>query len=131
MDAAEQARRWASAKDKLKAAQLCRDHQLYGESITRSYYACYQAMWAAVGDPPLGFWRHGGLINKFCRGRWTQPVLLPTALAALRKNLNDLYKLRILVDYEAMSVSGDKAEFGLNVANEVLQLIAHHNGWAL
>jgi len=41
---------------------------------------------------------------------------------------NDLYKLRMLVDYEAISISGDKAEFGLNVANEVLQLIAHRNG---
>jgi uncharacterized protein (UPF0332 family) len=131
MDAAEQARRWASAKEKLKAAQLCRDHQLHGESVTRSYYACYQAMWAAVGDPPHGWWRHGGLINAFCHGRWTQSVLLPTVLAALRKNLNDLYKLRILVDYEAISVSGDKAEFGLNVVNEVLQLIAHHKGWTL
>jgi len=39
--------RWANAKEKMKAAHLCCDHQLYGESITRSYYACYQAMWAA------------------------------------------------------------------------------------
>jgi hypothetical protein len=44
MDAVEQARRWVSAKEKLQAAQLCSDHHLYGESVTRSYYACYQAM---------------------------------------------------------------------------------------
>ena len=56
MDADEQARRWANAQQKLRAAQLCYDHQLYGESVTRSYYACYQAMWAAVGDPALGLW---------------------------------------------------------------------------
>ena len=48
MDADEQARRWVNAQQKLQAAQLCYDHQLYGESVTRSYYACYQAMWAAV-----------------------------------------------------------------------------------
>jgi uncharacterized protein (UPF0332 family) len=90
MEAVEQARRWVSAKEKLQAAQVCYDHQLYGDSVTRSYYACYQAMWAAVGDPALGLWRHGGLINEFCRGRWTTPTLLPTALAALRKKLDDL-----------------------------------------
>ncbi len=39
--------RWANAKEKMKAAHLCCDYQLYDESITRSYYACYQAMWAA------------------------------------------------------------------------------------
>ena len=87
MDGAEQARRWQNSKEKQHAAQLCYDHQLYGESVTRSYYACYQAMWAAVGDPPRGLWRHGGLINEFCRGRWATPVLLPTALAGMRKRL--------------------------------------------
>jgi len=105
MDAGEQRRRWTNAKERLQAAQLCYDQQLYGESITRSYYACYQAMWAAVGDPALGLWRHGGLINEFCRGRWTTLTLLPTALAALRKKLDDLYRLRIAVDYAAASAS--------------------------
>ncbi len=131
MDPAEQARRWANAKEKLQAAQLCFNHQLYGESLTRSYYACYQAMWAAVGATPLGMWRHGGLINEFCRGRWTTPVLLPTSLAALRRKLEDLYRLRVLVDYEAASVTDDKARFGLDVTEEVLQIIAHHTGWVL
>lgn len=131
MDAIEQARRWASAQDKLKAGQLCCDHQLYGESITRSYYACYQAMWAAVGDPALGLWRHGGLINEFCRGRWTTPVLLPTALVALRKKLDDLYRLRIAVDYAAASASHAQAVFGLDVVKETLQTITHHTEWAL
>src|SRR4029453_13087507 len=101
MDAVEQARRWMSAKEKLQAAQLCCDHQLYGESVTRSYYACYQAMWAAVGAPGLGLWRHGGLINEFCRGRRTTPALLRSALASLRSKLDALYRLRIAVDYAA------------------------------
>jgi uncharacterized protein (UPF0332 family) len=131
MDAAEQARRWMSAKEKLNVAQLCYDHQYYGESLTRSYYACFQAMYAAVGDPPHGWWRHGGLINEFCRGRWTTPILLPTALATLRKRLDELYRLRNLVDYDAASASDDKAEFGLNIVREILQIVAHHTGWAL
>ena len=95
----------------------------------RSYYACYQAMWAVVGDPASGLWRHGGLINEFCRGRWTTPTLLPTVLAALRKKLDDLYRVRIAVDYAAASASHEQAEFGLAVVQEILQTITYHTGW--
>jgi uncharacterized protein (UPF0332 family) len=129
MTALEQERRWTDAKRKRTAARLCLDHQFHGESITRSYYACYQAMWAAVGDPPLGLWRHDGLINEFCRGRWATPVLLPTVLAPMRGKLEALYRLRIAVDYAADSVSLEQAEFGLNVAEELFQVIAQHMGW--
>src|SRR5215470_1531098 len=104
MDAVEQARRWVNAREKWQAAQLCHAHHLHGESVTRSYYACYQAMWAAVGDPPSGLWRHGGLINAFGQGRWTTPTLLPTALAGARRQLDALYRLRIAVDYAAAVV---------------------------
>jgi uncharacterized protein (UPF0332 family) len=131
MEKAEQERRWANAKEKLMAAQLCYDRQLYGESITRGYYACYQAMWAAVGDPLLGLWRHGGLMNEFCRGRWATPTLLPSSLAGLRKKLESLYRLRVAVDYAADSVSQVEAESGLNIVRELLQTISHHKGWAL
>jgi uncharacterized protein (UPF0332 family) len=130
MDADEQARRWVNAQQKLQAAQLCYDHQLYGESVTRSYYACYQAMWAAVGEPPLGLWRHGGLINEFCRGRWTTPTLLPTALVELRKKLDALYRFRVAVDYAAASASSAQADFGLDVVEETLQTITQHTRWA-
>lgn len=130
MDAVEQARRWANAKEKLQAAQLCYDRGLYGESTTRSYYACYQAMWATVGDPQLGLWRHGGLLNEFCRGRWVNPPLLSSALGGLRKKLEALYRLRIAVDYAADSISQGEAESGLNGVRELFQLIAHHTGWA-
>ncbi len=131
MNAAEQARRWKNAKEKRQAAQLCFDQQLYGESATRSYYACYQAMWAAVGDPPVGLWRHGGLINEFCRGRWITPPLLSSALTVLRKKLEALYRLRIAVDYAADSIARTEAESGLDTVRELLQLIAHHTQWTL
>jgi uncharacterized protein (UPF0332 family) len=131
MDTVEPAQRWMNTKEQLQAAQICFDHQLYGAIVTRSYYACYQAMWAAVGDPALGLWRHGGLINEFCRGRWTTPTLLPTALASLRKKLDTLYRWRIAVDYAAVSATRAQAAFGLEVVQETLQMIAHHTGWAL
>jgi hypothetical protein len=71
-----------------------------------------------VGDPALGLWRHGGLINEYCRGRWTTPTILPTALAASWKKLDDLYRLRIAVDYAAASASHTQAEFGLDVVKK-------------
>ncbi len=131
MDPNEQSRRWVNAKEKLRAAQLCFDHQLYGESLSRSYYACYQSMWAVVGGPPLGLWRHGGLINEFCRGQWTIPVLVPTALATLRRRLDTLYRLRATVDYDANPALPAEAQFGLDVVAETLQIIAHHKGWVI
>ena len=88
-------------------------------------------MWAAVGNPSSGLWRHGGLINEFCRGRWTTPVLLPTVLASMRKRLDASYRLRVVVDYEAEPVSEAEAELGLEAIRELLQLVAHHTGWAL
>ena len=79
----------------------------------------------------LGLWRHSGLINEFCRDRWATPILLPTALAGLRKKLEALYRLRIAVDYAADAVSPAEAESGLDVVQEVFRMIAHHMGWAL
>lgn len=131
MDAAEQARRWASAKAKRAAAQLCFAHQFYSESATLSYYACYQAMWAAVGDPPAGLWRHGGLINEFCRGRWMMPGSQATALAVLRKKLDRLYLYRIQSDYEARPVTTAEAQEGLSTATEVLQVVSQRSGLPL
>lgn len=88
-------------------------------------------VWATVGDPALGLWRHGGLMNEFRRGRWPPPTLFPTALAALRKKLDDLYRLRIVVDYAAASASHTQAAFGLDVTKETCHVIAHHIGWVL
>ena len=38
-------------------------------SVSRAYYASYQAMWAALGDPEEGkVWRHLAIIKHFVRG---------------------------------------------------------------
>src|SRR5712692_9901922 len=40
----------------------------------RRYYAAYQAMWAAVGEPEREpRWEHFGLMKAFVRGRWFDP----------------------------------------------------------
>jgi hypothetical protein len=112
LNAAEPVRRWKNAREKLQAAQLCFDQQLYGESATRSYYACYQAiMNSVVAD---------GLLRSYC------PLLI-----GLRKKLETLYRLRIAVDYAADSILRIEAESGLDTGGELLRLIAHHTQWTL
>jgi hypothetical protein len=49
-------------------------------------------------------------------------------LAALRKRLETLYRLRIAADYAAVSLSYDKAIFGLEVVKEVCEMIARYTG---
>lgn len=131
MDRVERERRWNSAKTKRAAAQLCLDQGFFSESVTLSYYATYQAMWVAVGNPPAGLWRHGGLINEFCRGRWQRPPAAPQALAPLRKELDRFYLYRIQSDYETRLLSRREAQEGLDTADEVLRLMAQHTGLSL
>ncbi len=128
MDTGEQERRWQGAKTKRAAAQRCLDQGYFSESITLGYYACYQGMWIVLGDPPAGLWRHGGLINEFCRGRWQQPPATPHALAPLRKKLDRLYVHRIQSDYEAWRLSQKEAQEALHTVDEVLRLVAQHTG---
>jgi hypothetical protein len=115
----------------MEGSPTCSEAQLDGESVTRSSYACYQALWAVGGDPPLGLWRHGGLIKEFCRGRWSTPPVLPSVLAGLRKELEALSRLRSAVDSVAASISQTEATSGLDAVGEVFQLSARHTGWAL
>ena len=43
----------------------------YAGAISRCYYAAYQAMWAALGEPVTKRrWEHAGIIQAFVRGRW-------------------------------------------------------------
>ena len=127
MDKSEQARRWPTAQENQTAAQQALLQGFAGTSASRSYYACFQAMWVAVGDPLLGEWKHGRLMQTFCRGQWADPIMLPTSLAALYKRLLALYDLRLDADYRALPIDPAKAQEGLNTAAEVFQLITQRN----
>ena len=116
-----------TALENQAAAQLACQQGWYRVSVSRSYYACFQAMWGAVGDPPLGQWKHGGLMKTFCLGRWAEPILLPTSLASLYKKLLAVYDLRLDADYRALPVPQDKAEEGLETMTTVFQVTSQHN----
>jgi uncharacterized protein (UPF0332 family) len=126
VDKTEAARRWQTAQENHTAAQQMLLQGFSRASVSRSYYACFQAMWAAVGDPPLGIWKHGGLMQTFCRGRWADPVLLSTSLAPLYKKLLALYDLRLDADYRALPVGLTQAHEGLFTVGEILQVITQH-----
>jgi uncharacterized protein (UPF0332 family) len=126
MDKTEAHRRWQAAEEHKQAAETLYVKGLYRACVSRGYYACYQAMWVALGDPPTGAWRHGGIAQQFCRGRWADPVLIPTSLTSLLKRLLALYDLRLDADYRALSVAAEKAQDGLDTTNDVFQLIIAH-----
>ena len=47
----------------------------FNSAVSRAYYASYQAMWAALGDPHDGkIWRHLAIIKHFVRGYWFAPT---------------------------------------------------------
>ena len=88
-------------------------------------------MWIVLDDPPAGLWRHGGLINEFCRGRWQTFPATPQALASVRKKLDRLYVYRVQSDYEARNLSQSQAQEALDSADEVLHLVAQHTSLLL
>ena len=93
-------------------------------AVSRAYYAAYQGMWAALGDPPRGeLWRHGAIINHFVRGYWfapAHPATGPGLLESLRFGLRRLYELRLDADYDAIPISRTSAEAGMQTVYRLL-----------
>jgi uncharacterized protein (UPF0332 family) len=93
-------------------------------AVSRAYYAAYQAMWAALGDPPgVEGWRHGAIINHFVRGYWfapNHPLTGPGLLESLRFGLRRLYELRLDADYDAMPISQGSAAAGVHIVQRTL-----------
>ncbi len=95
--------------------------------VSHCHYAAYQAMWAAVGEPPTKpRWEHFGLIQTFVRGRWIDPQVSmhgPGALESQRFALRRLYDLRLGADYRLDTVSRRDAEWTVQTVHEVLTII--------
>jgi hypothetical protein len=93
-------------------------------AVSRAYYAAYQGMWAALGDPPHGeLWPHGAIINHFVRGYWfapAYPATGPGLLESLRFGLRRLYELRLDVDYDAIPISRTSAEARMQTVYRLL-----------
>jgi uncharacterized protein (UPF0332 family) len=112
------------ARQYLADAQYLLAADRLGSAVSRAYYAAYQAMWAALGDPPSrAGWRHGAIIHHFVRGYWcapAHPATGPGLLEALRFGLRRLYELRLDVDYDAIAISRASAEAGVQTVHRLL-----------
>ena len=93
-------------------------------AVSRAYYAAYQAMWSALGDPPRrGQWRHLGIIGHFVRGYWFVPAHPQTGLGLLehlRFPLHRLYQFRIDADYDLIPIHITSAEECVRIAERAI-----------
>ena len=126
MEPSEQSRRWETAQEHHRAAEQLRKEGFRQASASRSYYACFQAMWVAIGDPPLGHWKHVGLMRTFSRGGWTGQLVLPATLTGIYKKLLTLYDLRLDADYRALPIDPSKAQEALDVSTKILNFGSQH-----
>jgi hypothetical protein len=117
--------RLALAQHYLDDAQLLLAAARFGSAVSRAYYAAYQAMWAALDNPPRpgAQWRHGAIINHFVRGYWFLPSHPPTGpglLEPLRFALHQLYDLRLDADYDGGPITREDAETGVHTVQRTL-----------
>ena len=104
----------------------------FNSSASRAYYASYQAMWAALGDPEDGkTWRHLAIIKHFVRGYWFAPNHSKTGPGLLedkRLPLRRLYSYRIKSDYDAVDIGHHNLEKLLKVVEQVIDIIEEKGG---
>jgi len=108
------------------------DKKRFNSSASRTYYALYQAMWAALGDPKEGkIWRHLAIIKHFVSGYWfapNHPKNEPGLLEDKRLPLRRLYAYRIKSDYDAIDIDQYILEGLLKVVEEVIDVIDEKGG---
>jgi uncharacterized protein (UPF0332 family) len=123
------------AKQYLDDARLLFAQECFNSAASRAYYASYQAMWAALGDPTEGnIWRHLAMINHFVRGYWfepTHPKIGPGLLEDKRFPLRKLYSYRIHSDYDVQAIDEFALKPLLEVVEQVIRIIEEKGGQSL
>jgi uncharacterized protein (UPF0332 family) len=115
------------ARAYLDDAMMLFKEKRFNSAVSRAYYASYQAMWAALGEPKEGrVWRHLAIIKHFVRGYWFEAdheEAGPGLLEDKRLPLRRLYSYRIRSDYEGKPV--DKQHLGslLETVRQVIRII--------
>ena len=96
-------------------------------SISRAYYASYQAMWSALGEPQDSkIWRHLAIIKHFVRGYWfkgNHSKSGPGLLEDKRLPLRRLYALRIKSDYDCIAVRNEEVDRSIKIVSEIIEII--------
>jgi uncharacterized protein (UPF0332 family) len=102
---------WNMAMESLEAASTLKANGLWRSSVSRYYYAAYQATSAVLlyrGIPPPAdeeAWSHADTPNML-EAHFTPYVSSRDTRKRLKKQLGELYKWRILADYRG----GEKSE---------------------
>ena len=122
MDSQRRQTLWAIALENYQAAVLTAQQGWHNVSVTRSYYAVFMAMWAALDDPPKGRWAHGGIVDQFVHGQWCTP---PMPLARdLTRAIRRLYADRVDADYGIVRLTALESTASLTTARQVVRLVA-------
>ncbi|MBI3599799.1 MAG: HEPN domain-containing protein [Nitrospinae bacterium] len=102
-------------------------HKRYNSAISRLYYASYQTMWAALGDPEGGrTWKHLGIIKPFVHGYWFKPAYPEKSQGLLehfRLPLRQLYTYRIKADYELLDINENVAKNMLDTVDNLMKTV--------
>ena len=115
------------AREYLEDAMMLFNDKLLNSAASRAYYASYQAMWAALGEPTEGrVWRHLAIIKHFVTGYWFDPAheeASPGLLEDKRLPLRRLYSYRIRSDYEGAPVDEHHLGGLLKTVKQVIQIV--------
>jgi uncharacterized protein (UPF0332 family) len=111
----------------LEDAKLLYGNKKYNSAISRLYYASYQAMWAAIGDPDKGkVWKHLAIIKPFVHGYWFSPSQKQNSaglLEHLRLPLRQLYAHRIKADYELVEINQNIVENMIKTVDDLINTV--------
>jgi hypothetical protein len=128
VDAQHQQDLWAIALEHYQAAVLTARQGWHNVSVACSYYAVFMAMWVALGDPPKGYWEHGGIVDWFARGDWCKP---PARMEReLIQAIRWLYTDRVRAHYGTVRLQPFESAARLVTARRVLQTVANALGLA-
>lgn len=116
----------------LEDARLLYENKRYNSAISRLYYASYQAMWAAVGNPDEGkIWKHLSIIKPFVHGYWFNPAhpeKSPGLLEHFRLPLRQLYTHRVKADYELIEINENIVKNMIVMIDNVIKTILSKGG---
>jgi len=117
---------WAIALEHYQAAVLAAHQGWHNVSVACSYYAVFMAMWVALGDPPKGYWEHGGIVDWFARGDWRTP---PTRIEReLIQAIRWLYTDRVRAHYGTVRLQPFESTARLTTVRHVMQMVASELG---
>jgi uncharacterized protein (UPF0332 family) len=115
------------ARTYLDDAMILFKEKRFNSAASRAYYASYQAMWAALGEPKEGrVWRHLAIIKHFVTGYWFEPghkKAGPGRLEDKRLPLRRLYTYRIRSDYEGVPVDEHHLSGLLETVRQIIGIV--------